>query len=134
MNIKPQLQHVLDVEKWTLLCGALVITLSFLFIGARGQLGVCAGAGLMVLNARLLRVLAGRLQRVYEGRPLPLGLLLLLFNGKLLGIAVLMFLCIRYLRVEPWPFLLGISILPVAILISALSRGLSQPPAPGGEG
>ena len=134
MNVKPQLQHVMSVERWALLCGALLITLSFLFVGPRGQLSVCAGAGLMVLNARLLRILAGRLQRVYEGKPLPLGLILLLFNGKLLGIAVLIYLCVRYLQVEPLPFLLGISILPAAILISAVSRGLSQPPADGGEG
>ena len=137
MNVKPQLRDVLSVERWTLICAAALITLSFLFLGARGQLSICAGAGLMVLNARLLHLLAARLQRVRDrdgGRPLPLGLILILFNAKLLGVAVLIYLCVRYLKVEPMPFLLGISILPAAILISAVSRGLSEPPPGGGEG
>jgi hypothetical protein len=138
VNVKPQLRHLLSVEKWTLLCGAVLITLSFVFMGAKGQLAVCVGAGLMALNARILRVVADRLLRVYgsgEGaRPLPLGLLLLLFNGKLLGLALLIYICVAYLKVEPLPFLLGISILPAAILLSAVSRGLSQPPEGVGEG
>ena len=134
MNLSSPLKHLVSVERWTLLCSAVLITLSFLFLGPRGQLGVCAGAGLMALNARLLRIVGNRLHRRDQGQPLSLGLLLVLFNGKLLGLAVLIYLCIRYLKVEPLPFLLGISVLPLAIVLSALGRGLFEPPAPGGEG
>lgn len=135
MNDSP-ITHLIAVERWTLALGALLIGVGLLMLPPRSQLGISLGAGLMMLNTWMMRRLSARLVRTFAaGRP-SVGLLLLLFNVKLLLIGVLLFLIIRHLPVDPLSLILGVSILPVAILLRAVQYGLnpdSRPTAHRGE-
>lgn len=140
MSPARQLSPLESVERWTLVCSAVLITVALACLGARAQLGICLGAGLMALNARLLRQVGTYLARRYRNRPPPLGLVLGLLHVKLLALAVIMYGCMRYLPLDALAFLLGVSVLPAGILLAALSRGLGlvddpvQPPARSGQG
>jgi hypothetical protein len=66
--------------------------------------------------------LCGVLLGVATGLP---GLTLVLFNFKLLILAALIFVAVGYLHVAPVPFVIGISVLPVAIFIVAIRHHLT---------
>jgi hypothetical protein len=136
VNDSPPITHLIAVERWTLALGALLIGVGLLMLPPRSQLGISLGAGLMMLNTWMMRRLSDRLLCTFAaGRP-SIGLLLLLFNVKLLLIGALLFLIIRHLPVDPLSLILGVSILPVAILLRAVQYGLnpdSRPAAHRGE-
>jgi hypothetical protein len=114
------LVHLHAIERGTLLLGALVCGLSFLLFSPRGQFSACVGAALMVLNAWLLKRISVRLYGLFVGQKLSAGRLVLLYNAKLAGLVLLIYLCFRYLPIEPVPFILAVSIFPLAIVLSPL--------------
>jgi len=50
----------------------------------------------------------------------------MLFNFKLVILIGLVFCALRYLHVEPIPFIVGISVLPFAIMIVAVQSSLDR--------
>lgn len=129
--------HLGAVSRFTQLFAALVVGGALLLAGPRGQLGGAVGALLMVGNAGLMSLVGRRLDAVFArikaeggaGRSGLLVTLLVLFNVKLLILAVLIYLCIRLLPIDPLAFLIGLSTLPAAILARAIQFGLAGPHA-----
>jgi hypothetical protein len=118
VNVK----HLMAVERMTCLLAAALLLGAILFLPRHYSFSLAVGAGLMVLNAWVMRRVAQKAGPVLAQKP---GLTLVLFNFKLLILAVLIFIAVGYLHVAPVPFVIGITILPVAILIVALRHQLT---------
>jgi uncharacterized membrane protein YczE len=121
-------KHLEAVERWTLGLSALAIAVAFLGFGLRTAFAVTVGALLMILNAVALRRIGLRAFKRWQ-RP---GLAILLFNVKMGVLLALVWAAIRYLKVEPIAFVIGISVFPVAIVIVAI-RNLNAGAAPAHE-
>ena len=117
-------KHLHAVEKTTLLLAAVVTAVAILALDRRMAFGVIVGAGLMALNASALRRIADRMKIVR--RP---GATILLFNLKMALLIALVFAVIHFLHVDAVALVIGISILPVAIVIVAIRHALG-PEAP----
>ena len=126
-----ELKHLTAVERWTGILAVAVVLGAVLLVGRKEAFGASVGAGLMALNAYLLRRVAARVERT-AGRP---GAVLLLFNLKLAFVIGLVYLLVRTLHVDPLSFVIGISVLPVAIVIVAVRHQLrdAQPAPPSEE-
>ena len=72
---------------------------------------------MMTLNAIAIRRVAQKLGAVLQQKP---SVTVMLFNFKLVILIGLVFCALRYLHVEPIPFIVGISVLPFAIMIVAV--------------
>lgn len=127
MTAAPEITHLVAVERWTLVLGALLLGVGLLFLPSRTQLSLGLGVGLMIVNAWIIRRLSARLLPVWSGGRGSVGLLMILFNAKLVLLALALYLCVRYLPVEPVPLCIGLSILPLAILLRAIQHGLRDP-------
>jgi hypothetical protein len=121
MNVK----HLVAVEKWTSILAALLILVGLAFLSRWATFSLAIGAGLMVLNAWVMRRVAQAVGKAMAPKP---GLTLILFNFKLAILALLIFLVMHFLHVAPLPFIIGVSVLPAAILIVALQHQLTLPP------
>jgi hypothetical protein len=111
--------HLRAVEQWVLLCSAALLLGSLVFGEPRWQLGALVGALLSLGNARSLRFLASRLTPRKS-----VGLLIVLFQAKLGLIAAIIYVTMRLLPLSPLALLLGLSALPLGILLRGLQYGL----------
>jgi hypothetical protein len=118
MNLK----HLIAVERMTSLLAAVLLLGAIVLLPRHSSFSLGVGAALMVLNAWVMRRTAAAVGPVLSKKP---GLILVLFNFKLLILAVLIFIALRYLNVAPVPFIIGVSVLPVAIVIVALRHQLA---------
>src|SRR4030095_4462517 len=118
-------KHLIAVERWTLALAAIVVGVGLIFLGRHAAFGVTLGAGLMVLNAVVLRRIGARAFRTFK-RP---GAAILLFNLKMAVLLALVFVILRFLHVDPVAFVVGISVFPVAIMIVALKHMLAPAPS-----
>jgi hypothetical protein len=116
------LKHLIAVEKWTAVLGAALLLGAILLLSRQASFSLALGAALMVVNAWLIRRVAARLGNALQSKP---SLILVLFNLKLVVLMGLIWIAIRYLHVAPLPFVLGISVLPAAILIVAIKHSLA---------
>ncbi len=116
-------KHLIAIERWTLILAAVVVAAGLLVLGRHAAFGVTMGAGLMALNAVVLRRIGARAFRTFK-RP---GAAILLFNLKMAALLALVYVILRYLHVDPIAFIVGISVFPVAIVIVAIRHMLSQP-------
>lgn len=122
--------HLLAIERWAVLLGASLVGTTLIWGSPRVQLGACVGAGLSILNARVLRYLGARLSGARTGTPSSpssVGLLVLLFQLKLGVLAALLYLALRLLPLQPIALVLGLSALPVAIVVRGIQYGLKAP-------
>lgn len=117
-------EALIAVEKWTSLIVAALLLASLVLLSRHDMFSLAVGGALAVGNAWVIRRVAENAGPALSGKP---GLLVALFNIKLGILAVLIFVSLRYLHVAPVPFLVGISVLPVAILVVALRRQLTPP-------
>jgi hypothetical protein len=117
-------KHLIALEKWTALLALVVLGASILVLGRHTALSVALGAGLMTINAWAIRRVGEKLGRVLSQKP---GLIVFLFNLKLGVIIALVWTFIRYLHVDPIAFIIGVSVLPVAIVIVAVQNALHPP-------
>src|SRR5437868_6775717 len=117
MNLK----HLIAVERMTSILAAVLLLGAIVLLPRHASFSLGVGAALMVLNAWLMRRTAAAVGPVLAKKP---GLILVLFNFKLLILAVLIFIALRYLHVAPVPFIIGVSVLPVAIVIVGLRHQL----------
>jgi hypothetical protein len=109
-------KHLVSVEKWTLILAALAIGVAVVALDRSHAFGVSVGAGLMALNAWVLRRIGQRAFRTFK-RP---GAAILLFNAKMFVLIALVWAVIRYLHVDPVSFVVGISVFPLAVVIVAI--------------
>lgn len=118
-----ELKHLIAMEKWTALLALVVLTIGLLLLDRHRALGLSLGAGLMAINAWAIRQLAERFGNVLKGRP---GAAILLFNIKMGVVIALCFVLIRVFGVDPLTFVIGISVLPVAIVAVGVSHALRR--------
>jgi hypothetical protein len=118
MNIK----HLIAVEKWTLVLSALLVAVAVLVLGRRAAFGISIGAGLMSLNAYALRRIGQRAFKTFK-RP---NVAILLLNVKMGILIALVWAIIHYLRVDPVAFIVGISVFPVAMVVTAVRHALRK--------
>jgi hypothetical protein len=115
-------EHLSAVERWVLVFGAALLLGSVLLAPPNGQVGALAGAGMSLINARVIGALGRWASRgPAEAARTRLGIVLGLFQVKLLILAGLIYLTLRYLPVAPLWLLFGLTILPLGILARALS-------------
>jgi hypothetical protein len=114
-------EHLSAVERWVLIFGAALLLGSVLLAGPRAQVGALAGAGMSLINARVVGSLGRWASRgtADEART-RMGILLGLFQLKLLILAGLIYLTVRYLPVAPMWLLFGLTILPLGIFARAI--------------
>lgn len=116
-------EHLIAVERWVLWLSAALILGSLVTRNPRTELGALCGAGMSLLNARLLSALGRWANRGGpETARRRLSLVLVLFQLKLGLLAALIYLTVRYLPVAPLWLLLGLSLLPLGILIRAIEH------------
>src|SRR5262249_28274007 len=115
-------KHLKAVEKWTMALAAIFMAVGVIFF--LGPPAFCGRLGcvLIWLDAYALRRIG---QRVFSTFRKP-SAVILLFNLKMALLLLLVYLAVRYLHVDPIGFLLGISILPVAIVAVAISHSLKS--------
>jgi hypothetical protein len=119
-----ELKHLIAVEKWTCLLAVIVLAVGILLLGRHAALSLSLGAGLMAVNAWAIRHIAERFGLALRARP---GVAMVLFNMKMGVVIALCWILIRYVHVDPLFFVIGVSVLPVAIVIVGLSHGLRRP-------
>jgi len=117
------LKHLIAIEKWTCLLAAVLLVGGTLLLGRHAAFSIALGAGMMTANAVLLRRVAQKLGTVLQKKP---SLTVFLFNIKLGILGLLSFIALKYLGVEPIAFIVGISVMPLAIMIVALQSNLQQ--------
>ncbi len=115
-------QHLVSIEKWTSGLSALLLAVALVLLSRQAMFALAVGCGLMVLNAWIMRRAVQAVGPVLQTKP---GLVMVLFNFKLLILGVLIFVALRYLHLQPLPFIVGISTLPLAILIVGLRHQLT---------
>ena len=118
------LKHLIAVEKWTCLLAAVALAAGWVLLGRHGAFSLAVGAALTTLNAMSMRRIAQKLGPVLQSKP---GLTVLLFNLKMGLLVALIYAAIRWLHVDAVPFIVGISLLPAAILIVFMQFTLTPP-------
>ena len=116
--------HLAAVERWALVFGASLVGTTLFWGSPRVQLGACVGAGLSLLNARSLRFFGSRLGRPGVASTSSVALLVTLFQLKLAVLAVLLYLALKLLPIHPIALVLGLSVLPLAIVARGIQYGL----------
>jgi hypothetical protein len=117
------LKHLIAIEKWTCLLALVALGAGMLLLGRHAAFSIAVGAAMMTLNAVALRRVAQKLGVVLQKKP---TVTVMLFNFKLVVLIALVFVALRYLHVEPIPFIVGISVLPFAIMIVAVQSSLGR--------
>lgn len=119
------LKHLIAIEKWTCLLSAVLLVGGMLFLGRHAAFSIALGAGMMTANAVILRRIAQKLGTVLQQKP---SLTVFLFNLKLGVLGLLSFIALKYLHVDAIAFIVGISVMPLAIMIVALQSNLAARP------
>jgi len=117
------LKHLIAIEKWTCLLALVVLGGGIVLTSRHAAFSIAVGAALMTANAVAIRRVAQKLGTVLQKKP---SLTVLLFNFKLFILIGLVFLALRFLHVEPIAFIVGISVLPFAIMIVAVQTALGR--------
>jgi hypothetical protein len=118
-----ELKHLIAFEKWTCLLAVIVLASGIVFLDRHAALSLSLGAGMMAANAWSIRTIAEKYGLALRARP---GFAMLLFNLKMGAIVALCWVLINYVHVDPKWFAIGISVLPVAILIVGIEHGLRR--------
>ena len=118
-----ELKHLIAFEKWTCLLAVIVLASGIVFLDRHAALSLSLGAGMMAVNSWSIRTIAERYGLALRARP---GFAMLLFNLKMGAMVALCWILINYVHVDPKWFAIGISVLPVAILIVGIEHGLRR--------
>lgn len=116
--------HLAAIERWALVMGAALCGTTLFWGSPKVQLGACVGAVLSLLNARSLRFFGARLGRPGVASSSSVALLVTLFQLKLAVLAVLLYLALKLLPIHPLALVLGLSVLPLAIVARGIQYGL----------
>lgn len=113
-------QKLISIEKRSAQILVLFFLASLWFQSWAVSLGILLGGGIGLLNFRWLwRILSGYL---FSGKRYSLFQLV----GKFFVLLVILFVVIRYVRVNPVAFLAGISTLVLGIVIEAVRQSLKM--------
>lgn len=123
-------KHLISVEKWTCLLAAIAIGAGMLLLPRHAAFSLTVGAALTTLNAISIRRLAQRMGAVLTQKP---GVTVVLFNLKMALLIGLVFAAIRWLHVDVMPMLVGISLMPLSIVIVAIQHALRPADAAPGD-
>lgn len=118
-----ELKHLIAFEKWTCLMAVVFVLGGILLLDRHGALSLSLGAGMMALNAWFIRHIAERYGLALRARP---GFAMLLFNLKMGALVALCWILINHVHVDPKLFAIGISVLPLAIVVVAIEHGLRR--------
>lgn len=118
-----ELKHLIAFEKWTCLLAVLAVASGTIFLDRHAAFSLSLGAGMMALNSWSIRRIAERHGLALRARP---GFAMLLFNLKMGAIVALCWILINYVHVDPKWFSIGITVLPLGILIVGIEHGLRR--------
>jgi hypothetical protein len=118
-----ELKHLIAFEKWTCLLAVIALASGILLLDRHAALSLSLGAGMMAANSWSIRTIAEKYGLALRARP---GFAMLLFNLKMGAIVALCWILINYVHVDPKWFAIGISVLPVAIVIVGIEHGLRR--------
>ncbi|MBL9040422.1 MAG: hypothetical protein JNM83_02410 [Myxococcales bacterium] len=114
--------HFRAIERISLVLGVLFVVVAMIGFPLLIQLSVSYGAVLSIGNARAVRLFGERLALRQS-----VGLLVVLFQLKLLVLGVLIFVGLKLLRLDGIGLCVGLSILPLSIVVRAIKWGMSAP-------
>ncbi len=118
--------HLRTIERISLVLGVLLVAGAIIGCALRVQLSVSYGVLLSILNARAIRFFGERLARRQS-----VGLIVVLFQLKLLLLGALIYLGITLLSLDGIGLCVGLSILPLSIVVRAVQWGMSAPASNG---
>ena len=118
--------HLRTIERISLGLGVLLVVGAIIGCALRVQLSVSYGVLLSILNARAIRFFGERLARRQS-----VGLIVVLFQLKLLLLGALIYLGITLLSLDGIGLCVGLSILPLSIVVRAVQWGMSAPASNG---
>jgi hypothetical protein len=112
------------VEKWTFALAALAVAVALLALGRKSGFSLSVGAALAAANGWAIRKIGERIGRYTEALRQRPSFAILLLNLKMGLYALLVFLALRLLHLDALPFIVGISLLPLAIVVVAVQHAL----------
>lgn len=118
--------HLPTIERISLGLGVLLVVGAIIGCALRVQLSVSYGVLLSILNARAIRFFGERLARRQS-----VGLIVVLFQLKLLLLGALIYLGLTLLSLDGIGLCVGLSILPLSIVVRAVQWGMSAPASNG---
>ena len=118
--------HLRTIERISLVLGVLLVVGAIIGCALRVQLSVSYGVLLSILNARAIRFFGERLARRQS-----VGLIVVLFQLKLLLLGALIYLGLTLLSLDGIGLCVGLSILPLSIVVRAVQWGMSAPASNG---
>jgi len=118
--------HLRTIERISLVLSVLLVAGAIIGCALRVQLSVSYGVLLSILNARAIRFFGERLARRQS-----VGLIVVLFQLKLLLLGALIYLGITLLSLDGIGLCVGLSILPLSIVVRAVQWGMSAPASNG---
>ena len=118
--------HLRTIERISLVLGVLLVAGAIIGCALRVQLSVSYGVLLSILNARAIRFFGERLARRQS-----VGLIVVLFQLKLLLLGALIYLGLTLLSLDGIGLCVGLSILPLSIVVRAVQWGMSAPASNG---
>lgn len=118
--------HFRAIERITLTLGALLIVVALWGFALPIQLSVSYGVVLSLVNARAVRFFGERLARRQS-----VGLVVVLFQLKLLLLGGLIYLGLTLLALHGIALCVGLSLLPLSIVVRAVQWGMSAPASNG---
>ena len=118
--------HLRTIERISLVLGVLLVVGAIIGCALRVQLSVSYGVLLSILNARAIRFFGERLARRQS-----VGLIVVLFQLKLLLLGALIYLGLTLLSLDGIGLCVGLSVLPLSIVVRAVQWGMSAPASNG---
>lgn len=118
--------HLRTIERISLALGVLLVAGAIIGCALRLQLSVSYGVLLSILNARAIRLFGERLARRQS-----VGLIVVLFQLKLLLLGALIYLGLTLLSLDGIGLCVGLSVLPLSIVVRAVQWGMSAPASNG---
>ena len=114
--------HLRAIEKISLVLGVLLVVVAIAGFALKIQLSLSYAVLLSLFNARAIRFFGDRLARLKS-----VGLLVVLFQLKLFFIGALIYLGLTLFSLDGIGLCVGLSILPLAIVVRAVQWGMSAP-------
>ncbi|MFH0902245.1 MAG: ATP synthase subunit I [Pseudomonadota bacterium] len=112
-----------SIERWSCVLAVVFFVVALAVFDFNTALGIGIGAGLGCANFTAFHRLLRASLRTSGARRLTLQLLVL---AKMLAILVSVFLAMKYLPISPITVAIGISVLPVSIVIASARTALGQ--------
>jgi hypothetical protein len=112
------------IEKTNLVLAVVVTVLGGVVWGRTGLLATAVGAGLAVINLWVIHRLGARaMERVAAGDKAAATAFMAAMGGKMMLLFALVWVAIRVYNLALVPFAIGISVLPISLVMAGLWIG-----------